>query len=209
LKELKLHSSKKQFLPFQILVMSESWSKPSQTISYNFCANTWLLSNNIKTNIQNYNFACSSFVWSSTLWEECRLMVFENRVLRRTFEPKTKWWEVGENCVIRSFIICTPCKMLEYSKVFSGDQPYQCGFSVHHFRDCLCLHHQELMWWQFDTLAVFIQRYCLPQHESGVSGQSWESILFLVSYRADEYGLYTFTSILNATLFTITPLLRN
>jgi hypothetical protein len=26
--------------------------------------------------------------WSLTLWEECRLRVFENRVLRRIFGPK-------------------------------------------------------------------------------------------------------------------------
>ena len=26
--------------------------------------------------------------WSLTLWEECRLRVFENRILRRIFKPK-------------------------------------------------------------------------------------------------------------------------
>jgi hypothetical protein len=26
--------------------------------------------------------------WSHTLWEECRLRIFENRVLRRVFWPK-------------------------------------------------------------------------------------------------------------------------
>jgi hypothetical protein len=29
-----------------------------------------------------------------TLREEHRLRVFENRVLRRIFGPKSKWWEV-------------------------------------------------------------------------------------------------------------------
>jgi hypothetical protein len=44
--------------------------------------------------------------WSLTLREEHRLEVFENRVLRRIFGPKTD--EVtGENCIMRSFMICT------------------------------------------------------------------------------------------------------
>jgi hypothetical protein len=41
---------------------------------------------------------------SLTLREEHRLRVFENRVLRRIFGPKG---ESGENCIIRSFVICT------------------------------------------------------------------------------------------------------
>ena len=51
--------------------------------------------------------------WSLTLREGCRLKVFENRVLRRIFEPKRD--EVtgsGENCVMRSLMICTPHQML-------------------------------------------------------------------------------------------------
>ena len=41
--------------------------------------------------VQNCNFACSFYgceSWSLTLREECRLGVFENRVLRRIFGPK-------------------------------------------------------------------------------------------------------------------------
>jgi hypothetical protein len=42
-------------------------------------------------NVQGYNFAYG-FVWvqswSLTLWEEHRLRIFENRVLRRIFGPK-------------------------------------------------------------------------------------------------------------------------
>jgi hypothetical protein len=34
-------------------------------------------------------FGCET--WSLTLREECRLRVFENRVLRRIFGPKTEW----------------------------------------------------------------------------------------------------------------------
>jgi hypothetical protein len=41
-----------------------------------------------------------------TLREEYRPRVFENRVLRRIFGPKRD--EVtGENCIMRSFVICT------------------------------------------------------------------------------------------------------
>jgi hypothetical protein len=44
--------------------------------------------------------------WSLTLREEHRLRVFENRVLRRIFGLKRD--EVtGENCIMRSFVICT------------------------------------------------------------------------------------------------------
>ena len=38
--------------------------------------------------------------WSLTLWEECRLKVFENRILRRIFGPKRD--ENGEG-----FVVCT------------------------------------------------------------------------------------------------------
>jgi hypothetical protein len=45
-------------------------------------------------------------IWSLTLREEHRLRVFENRVLRRVFGPKRD--EVtGENCIMRSIVICT------------------------------------------------------------------------------------------------------
>jgi hypothetical protein len=34
--------------------------------------------------------------------------VVENRVLRRIFGLKrVRWWEGGENCITRSFVICT------------------------------------------------------------------------------------------------------
>jgi hypothetical protein len=47
------------------------------------------------------------------LREELRLRVFENRVLRRIFGPKTD--EVtgsGEDYITRSFMICTPQQIL-------------------------------------------------------------------------------------------------
>ena len=51
--------------------------------------------------------------WSLTLWEERRLRMFENRVLRRIFWPKRD--EVtgnGRNYIMRSLMICTPDPVL-------------------------------------------------------------------------------------------------
>jgi hypothetical protein len=45
---------------------------------------------------------------SLTLKKEHRLRVFENRVLRRIFGPRRdEVMEAGENCIMRSSIICT------------------------------------------------------------------------------------------------------
>ena len=51
-------------------------------------------------------YGCES--WSLTLRDECRLRVFENKVLRRIFGPKSD--EVtGEwrNYIMRNLMICT------------------------------------------------------------------------------------------------------
>ena len=51
--------------------------------------------------------------WSLTLRDERRLRLFENRVLRRVFEPKRD--EVtgnGENYIMRNLVICTPYPIL-------------------------------------------------------------------------------------------------
>jgi hypothetical protein len=42
----------------------------------------------------------------SPFWEEHRLGVFENRVLRRIFGLKRDGL-TGENCIMKSFMICT------------------------------------------------------------------------------------------------------
>jgi hypothetical protein len=53
-----------------------------------------------------YLYVCET--WALTLREEHRLRVFENRVLRRIFGPKReRERENGENCITRSFVICT------------------------------------------------------------------------------------------------------
>jgi hypothetical protein len=45
--------------------------------------------------------------WFLILREEHRLKVFENRVLRRIFGPKRdEMMKGGENCIMRSFMIC-------------------------------------------------------------------------------------------------------
>jgi hypothetical protein len=43
--------------------------------------------------------------WSLILWEEHRVRVFENRMMRRIFGQKRE--EVAENCMMESFITCT------------------------------------------------------------------------------------------------------
>jgi hypothetical protein len=51
--------------------------------------------------------------WSLTLREECGLMVFVNRVLRRVLrEEVTGIWSGCETFIMRSFIICTLYCML-------------------------------------------------------------------------------------------------
>jgi hypothetical protein len=48
--------------------------------------------------------------WSMTLREQHRLIVFENRALRRMFGRRVmKEREVAENCIMRSFITCILC----------------------------------------------------------------------------------------------------
>jgi hypothetical protein len=76
-----------------------------------------LLSQNIK--IMVYRAIILPFVlygceaWSPTLREECRLRMYENRVLRRKFGPKKdKEQGSGENYIMRSLLICTPHQIL-------------------------------------------------------------------------------------------------
>jgi hypothetical protein len=69
-----------------------------------------LLSNNVKIKILKTIIllvvlnGCET--WSLKLREGHRLRVFENRVLRRISGVKRD--EIGENCIMRSFITCTP-----------------------------------------------------------------------------------------------------
>jgi len=58
----------------------------------------------------NYNFACffngceTSYL---KLRDECRLRVFEKRVVRRIFSLRgTRWQGSGENYIVRSLTIC-------------------------------------------------------------------------------------------------------
>jgi len=51
-------------------------------------------------------FGCET--WSLTMWEERRLMLFENGMLRTMFGSKRdEVTESGENYVMRSLMICT------------------------------------------------------------------------------------------------------
>jgi len=47
-----------------------------------------------------------------TLRKECRQRVFENRMLRRIFEPKRRHNGSEENYIMRRLIICTPHQTL-------------------------------------------------------------------------------------------------
>jgi hypothetical protein len=76
-----------------------------------------LLSKNLKIKIYRtiilpvVLYGCET--WSLTLWEERRLRLFENRVLRRIFWPKRD--EVTAECknyIKRSLLICTPHPVL-------------------------------------------------------------------------------------------------
>jgi hypothetical protein len=47
------------------------------------------------------------------LREEHGLRVFENRMLRRILNLRgINWLEAGEDCIMRSFITCTPLQIL-------------------------------------------------------------------------------------------------
>jgi len=50
--------------------------------------------------------------WSVTLRKECRLRVFDNRVLRKTFMSMRKEEVTGDYCVMKSIAICTANKIL-------------------------------------------------------------------------------------------------
>jgi hypothetical protein len=69
-----------------------------------------LLSKNVKIRICKtillpvVLYGCET--WSLTLREEYRLRVLENKVLRRIFGSR-KDEVTGENCLMRSFVICT------------------------------------------------------------------------------------------------------
>jgi hypothetical protein len=48
--------------------------------------------------------------WSATFREEPRLWAYENRALRRIFGTKRE--QTGDNCIVRSFVICMSYKIL-------------------------------------------------------------------------------------------------
>jgi len=72
-----------------------------------------LLSKNLKIKVYRTIILpvvlCGCETWSLNLREECRLRVFENRVLRKNMGLRgTKWQGSGENYIVRSLMICTP-----------------------------------------------------------------------------------------------------
>jgi hypothetical protein len=50
--------------------------------------------------------------WPLTLREVHRLRMFQNRVLRKIFGPKSRKTDLGENCIMVKFIVCIFYQML-------------------------------------------------------------------------------------------------
>jgi hypothetical protein len=75
-----------------------------------------LVSKNIKLKVYRtimLTVSCGCETWSLTLGNERTLRVFENRVLRRIFGPKSdEVTESGEDYITRSFVICTSHQIL-------------------------------------------------------------------------------------------------
>jgi hypothetical protein len=46
--------------------------------------------------------------------------MFWNKVLRRISGPKRKLWEAGEDCIVRSFVICTVYRIKRVIKLKRG-----------------------------------------------------------------------------------------
>ena len=71
------------------------------------------LSKNLKIKIYKpiilpvVQYGCET--WSLTLREECRLRVFENRILKRILGPRRMRMGSGESSTMRNFIVCTVC----------------------------------------------------------------------------------------------------
>jgi hypothetical protein len=49
---------------------------------------------------------------------------------------------------------------LQTNDIFWGDHSCDCGIWVECFRDCLCLHHQTIMWWVTQLYTVLIIKVC-------------------------------------------------
>ena len=70
-----------------------------------------LLSKNLKIKIYKtiilpvVLYGCET--WSLTLSEECRLRVFEKRIMRRIFGPRRMRMVSEEGSTMRNFILCT------------------------------------------------------------------------------------------------------
>ena len=72
-----------------------------------------LLFKNIKFKINRTVVLYGWGTLSLTFWEERRLRVFENWLLRRIFAPKKgKQQGSGEDYITRSLILCTPLQIL-------------------------------------------------------------------------------------------------
>jgi len=72
------------------------------------------------------SYGCET--WSLKLREESRLRVFENRVLRRIFGPKTdELTEEWRKLHMRSLIICTPHPVFSSDKIEKNENGGACN----------------------------------------------------------------------------------
>ena len=89
----------------------------------------------IKNHFLYYVYGCE--IWSLAISEENWLRVFENWVLRKTVlgRDERKWQENGENCRLRSFVIC----ILHQTSLGSSSQARCLGRGTWYIRErCTC-----------------------------------------------------------------------
>lgn len=52
-----------------------------------------------------------------------------------------------------------------WNEEFLHNQPFEISDNIECSRDCLCLHHQKLMWWTTQSSAVFIHPHVLTANK--------------------------------------------
>ena len=98
-----------------------------------------LLSKNLKIKIYKtiilpvVLYGCET--WSLTLREECRLRLFENRILKRIFGPKS-----GEGSTMRNFIVCT----IFLNIATKIKNPWQCQ-KFHHYHFTIKVLYKKML----------------------------------------------------------------
>jgi hypothetical protein len=122
-----------------------------------------LLFKNLKTKIQNtINLAFASCGHESSSKEGDGLGVFKKAVSRRLFGPNLKWQEVGENCIMISFVISIRepklfsfTWFLNHTFFFFSEFQLWCTEEIPVWKSSLCASlpvvwwRRQLWWWQW------------------------------------------------------------